>query len=120
MDEDLKERARQLRLHPTDAEDRVWSLLRNRQLNGHKFHRQYIIGFYIVDFVCREKNLVLELDGEHHKENIGYDEERTRFLNSQDYKVLRFWNYEVFNNIEGVINCIVNALGPYIKRSPSP
>jgi very-short-patch-repair endonuclease len=99
----LKQRARTLRAKSTDAEDKMWHFIRNRQLNGVKFVRQYIIEPYIVDFVCREKKFIIELDGNQHADAKEYDEERTIYLEAQGYKVLRFWNNDVLNNIDSVM-----------------
>ena len=97
-------RARNLRNNPTPQEKILWSYLKNKNLNGLKFRRQYPIGKYIVDFVCIELKLIIELDGGQHNEdkNIIYDSERTKFLESNGYNVVRFWNNDIDNNIEGV------------------
>jgi very-short-patch-repair endonuclease len=117
----LNDRARQLRKNATDAENRMWYFLRNRRLNGLKFNRQYIIEPYIVDFVCRDKNLIIEIDGAQHAENIEYDLERTSFLKSNGYKVLRFWNNEVMHNINAVLELILSSSEPSpALRAPSP
>ena len=78
--------------------------MRNRRYKNLCFKRQFIIGNYIVDFVCREKKLIIELDGGQHNldTNIPYDEERTKYLEAEGYRVLRFWNNDVDNNIEGI------------------
>ena len=101
-------KARELRQNSTPQEIMLWTLLRNRQYKNYKFRRQYPIGNYIVDFICREKRLIIELDGGQHNEpnNIEYDNERTEFLKSKGYKVIRFWNNDVDNNIEGVFEVI--------------
>lgn len=100
--------ARILRKNQTPQEAKIWRLLRNHQLYGYEFRRQYPIGDYIVDFICREKKIIIELDGgQHNKEkNIVSDVKRTEFLNSLGYKVIRFWNNEVDNNINGVFEVI--------------
>jgi very-short-patch-repair endonuclease len=108
----LNERARELRKNSTDTENKMWYFLRNRQLNGYKFIRQHVIEPYIVDFICREKSIIIELDGGHHAENVIYDQERTLFLEAKGYKVLRFWNHEVLNNINSVLEIILISLGP--------
>ncbi len=104
--------ARKLRNDMTPQEFKLWNLLRNRQFEGAKFVRQYPIGSYIVDFACRRKRLVIELDGGQHNEieNIKYDNERTTYLTNKGYKVLRFWNNEIDNNLEGVYLKILSAL----------
>ena len=93
----LKDRARQMRREPTEAERRMWRLLRDRRLGGFKFRRQEQLGRYIVDFVCFEQKLIVELDGSQHAESA-YDAERDAWLTSRDFVVLRFWNNEVFEN----------------------
>ena len=108
----LNERARTLRKNSTEAEKRIWSYLRNRRLNGFKFIRQFIVEPYIVDFICREKMLILEIDGGQHNERIEYDKERTCFLEAKGYRVLRFWNNEVLINHENVLALILEALRP--------
>ena len=107
--------ARNLRKNMTSQERKLWNLLRNRQLEGIKFVRQYPIGSYIVDFACREKKLVIELDGGQHnlKENIEYDDNRTMYLTQKGYKVIRFWNNEIDNNIEGVCLKILSEIKPH-------
>ena len=102
-------RARQLRLARTDAERLLWHRLRNRQLAGHKFVRQQPIGRYIGDFVCRERQLILELDGSQHADSES-DVERDRWLSGQGYRVLRFWNNDVLTNTDGVLTAIAAAL----------
>ena len=106
----LNERARDLRSRSTDAEHRMWYFVRSRRLKGYKFVRQYIVGPYIVDFICREKKLIIELDGSQHADAVIYDQERTYYLESQGYRVLRFWNNEVLNNINGVLEMILESL----------
>lgn len=106
----MKERARELRKNMTDAERHIWSYLRNRRLLGYRFARQYVIGTYIVDFICREKRLIIELDGGQHMDAVVYDENRTRFLMAQGYQVLRFWNNEALYQTQDVLDHIVQAL----------
>lgn len=100
----LKQNARYLRKNMTDQERKLWQLLRNRQFHGYRFLRQFIIDDYIVDFVCCEKKLIIEIDGGQHNEmqNIRYDKKRTEYLESKGYKIIRFWNNEIDNNIDGV------------------
>jgi len=102
-------RAIELRKELTPAERKLWAVIRNDQL-GVNFRRQHAIGIYIPDFVCIEKKLIIELDGSQHLEQEEYDKERTKYLESQGYKVIRFWNNDVVKNIEGVILAIMNAL----------
>jgi very-short-patch-repair endonuclease len=101
-------RSRQLRRIQTKEEHELWQLLRSRRLEGIKFRRQYVIGTFIVDFVSLKKKLIIEIDGRQHnkKTNKIYDISRTKFLESEGFKVLRFWNKEVLNNIEGVLEKI--------------
>ena len=90
----------------------MWNLLRNHKFYGYEFRRQYPIGDYIVDFICRKKKIIIELDGGQHNEleNIEKDKQRTEFLNSLGYKVLRFWNNDIDNNIEGVCEVIYKTV----------
>jgi adenine-specific DNA-methyltransferase len=85
-------------------------LLRDRRLNGAKFRRQVPIGNYIVDFVCQEAKLVVELDGGQHADQVAYDTARTEWLVSVGYRVLRFWNTDLTENEEGVLTAIYNEL----------
>ncbi|HNB26135.1 MAG TPA: DUF559 domain-containing protein [Alphaproteobacteria bacterium] len=103
-------RARQLRATQTDVERLLWLRLRDRRLNGAKFRRQVPLGPYIVDFVCMDSRLVIELDGSQHADQTSYDAARTDFLKSQGYRVLRFWNNELLENEQGVLTTIVNEL----------
>ena len=100
-----------MRNHPTEAEYKLWGHLRARQLGGVKFRRQAPIGNYIVDFVTYELKLIVELDGEQHDKQQAYDEQRTQWLESQGFQVVRFWNAEVFDNIDGILSVIVQRLG---------
>jgi len=106
----LRDRARQLRRNQTDVEGKLWSRLRARQLCGAKFRRQYPIGGFIADFCCYERRLVVELDGGQHAEHVDADQRRTDFFVSQGYRVLRFWNNEVIENIDGVLERIAHTL----------
>jgi very-short-patch-repair endonuclease len=94
--------ARKLRLNQTDAETVLWNRIRNRQIDGHKFARQVPIGRYICDFVCREKQIVIEVDGGQHNVSAA-DAVRDRYLTEEGYRVLRFWNNDVLGNLEGVL-----------------
>ncbi len=105
-------RAGELRKELTPAEAKLWLHLRGNQLKGVSFRRQHAIGKYIVDFYSPKKNLVIELDGSQHLEQEGYDEERTKYLESQGYKVMRFWNNQVMNDIDSVIRAIIFAMEP--------
>ena len=110
-------RAKRLRRSSTDAERKLWRYLRSRQLGGHRFRRQQPLDPYIVDFVCLDSKLVVEVDGGQHTERVGCDERRTRWLESQGFRVLRFWNNQVLTEIEGVMQTIMMALAEEI---PSP
>ena len=99
-----------MRKNPTDAERLFWMHLRYRQINGYKFRRQYPIGQYVVDFVCLEKGLVIELDGGQHGERAVYDSSRSAWLETQGFRTLRFWNNQVLNEIDGVKEAILAAL----------
>ena len=110
IEEKYLSRARQLRRDSTVAEKAMWSLLRDRRLYQYKFRRQHVIHPYIVDFVCLQKRLIIELDGEHHKDQVVYDEERSLFLTQKGYKILRFWNQTIFSKDEEIITAIISAL----------
>ncbi|NWG06122.1 MAG: endonuclease domain-containing protein [Chloroflexi bacterium] len=103
------QKARQLRKSLTPAERKLWARLRGDQL-GVNFRRQHAIGHYIADFCCVKKKLIIELDGGQHLEQVAYDEERTQYLESLGYKVLRFRNNEVMKNMDGVILAIMQSL----------
>jgi very-short-patch-repair endonuclease len=104
------DRARVLRRQMTEAERRVWQMLRMRQVNGCRFRRQAPIGRYIVDFVCHEARLIIEVDGGQHDAAAQPEAERSRFFEGQGYRILRFWNNEVLENREGVLMTIAAAL----------
>ncbi len=99
-----------MRNNPTEAEYKLWGALRSRQLGGVKFRRQVPIGNYIVDFVTFERKVIIELDGEQHAEQQAYDERRSRWLESEGFRVIRFWNGEVLNEFEAVVDRIVQEL----------
>ena len=110
-------RARQLRAGQTEVERRLWSRLRNRQLDGLKWKRQVPRGPYVVDFLCVEAGLVVELDGGQHADQLVYDARRTAYLESQGLKVLRFWNTEATETLNGVCDAILDAAR---RRAPHP
>jgi very-short-patch-repair endonuclease len=104
----LNQFKKQLRSNQTDAESTLWYFLRAKRFGDFKFKRQEIIGSYIVDFVCYEKRLVIELDGSQHQEekNVQKDARRTSYLESQGFRVLRFWNHEIFKQKKDVLEAI--------------
>ncbi len=104
------EKAQTLRKNQTEAEKKLWRILRNRKFSSFKFKRQVPIGHYIVDFICHEKNLILEMDGGQHSNQVEADENRTAWLEKRGYKIVRFWNNEVLDNIEGVLTRIEEHL----------
>ena len=117
----LTEVARGLRKTSTDAERLLWKHLRAKQFSGIKFRRQEQIGRFIADFVCFEKSIIIEADGSQHALEKEKDEERTQWLNSQGFQVLRFWNNEILTNIDGVIETILRHCGtPPPPPLPSP
>jgi very-short-patch-repair endonuclease len=95
----------------TDAEQLLWRALRYKQLNGHRFRRQYPIGKFIADFVCIEQKLVIELDGGQHQDQLAYDEQRTTYLREKEWRVLRFWNNDIMGNLDEVLTTITEHLG---------
>ncbi len=98
----------------TDAETILWSKLQGKRLLGYRFHRQYPIGEFIADFACRTAKLVIEIDGATHSsaDERAYDEHRTLFLQSQGWTVVRFWNADVYDNLNGVLDSIILRLPP--------
>ena len=106
--------ARKLRADPTEAEKRLWSRLRGRQL-GVQFTRQFPIGGFVVDFACRSAKLAIELDGGQHADNPA-DEARTRVIEAHGYRVIRFWNNDVLGNPDGVMLRITEALALATNR----
>ena len=112
-DQTLLERAKKMRREATPPERALWRYLKSDQLGGAKFRRQVVIGPYIADFACRTPlMLVVELDGDTHGAQEDYDAERTRFLESKGYRVLRFSNRDVGQNMEGVLETIRATLTP--------
>jgi adenine-specific DNA-methyltransferase len=114
-------RARDLRLNSTDAERRMWRLLRDRRLERLKFRRPVPIGPYIVDFYCSLKNLIIELDGGQHGMHAAEDELRRAWLAARGYRMLRYWNNDLLQNSEGVLSDILRLVKPNDSNSvPSP
>ena len=112
------ERSRELRRSASPAERLLWSKLCRSQVNGHRFTTQYQIGEYYADIVCRSQMLVVEVDGWSHDVRQGYDAQRDEYMKSLGYRVLRFTNEDVMNNLEGVVISITQALP--ITPSPGP
>jgi very-short-patch-repair endonuclease len=113
-----------MRANPTDAERRLWSMLRDKRMPVFKFKRQLVIMPYIVDFVCLERRLIIEADGSQHAES-DYDARRDAFLRKQGFDVLRFWNADILTNSSGVFDAISAALSlPHpsaaLRLPPSP
>ena len=104
------DRARQLRKNMTDAERAIWRHLRQRQIDGHRFRRQVVIGPYIADFACLEAKLIIEIDGGQHATAVERDAARDAIFRAQGFTVLRFWNNEVLGNIAGVVSVISTTL----------
>ncbi|HEX9453304.1 MAG TPA: endonuclease domain-containing protein [Candidatus Binatia bacterium] len=116
----LRLNARSLRHNPTEVEKLLWRQLRMWQLDGYKFRRQQPVGNYIVDFVCLEKKLIVEVDGGQHAEQSVYDAERDAWLREQGFAVLRFWDNDVMANRASVIDKIYETLKstPFLHPSP--
>jgi very-short-patch-repair endonuclease len=110
--------ARHLRKNMTDSERRLWHALRYRQVSGHKFRRQAPIGPYIADFVCFEKKVILELDGGQHSEQAEADAKRTQWLNREGFTVLRFWNHQVFEDLDSVLEVIWRSVEETLPPPP--
>lgn len=101
--------AARLRRDATDAEQRLWQELRGRRLGGHKFRRQWTLQPYVADFCCLEAMLIVEVDGGQH--TVAHDAARTAALKSRGFRILRFWNNDVLQNLDGVLDVILGALG---------
>ncbi|MCL7489400.1 MAG: DUF559 domain-containing protein [Desulfobulbaceae bacterium] len=116
----LQDRARVLRNNATEVERRLWRHLRNRQMEGVKFRRQQPIEGYIVDFVSFEKRIVIELDGGQHGDAQAEDRQRDGCLTMNGFTMLRFWNNEVFENVEGVLEVIRQQCLAGVPPTPRP
>ena len=110
--------ARALRRDLTDAERKLWYGLRDRRLEGRKFRRQYALGRYVVDFVCLDEMLVVEVDGSQHADTAAEDVIRSSWLQSRGFRVLRFWNNDVLKNIDGVLTEIAAYFSPHPNPLP--
>ncbi|MDQ7050418.1 MAG: DUF559 domain-containing protein [Enterobacterales bacterium] len=106
----LKHRSKELRKNQTKQEELLWYHFRGRRFKGFKFRRQFIIQIYIVDFVCLNKRLIVEIDGSQHQENKGYDTKRDKILKDQGFKILRYWNNEIDFKLVDVLEDILRAL----------
>jgi len=104
----LTSRSRKLRRNSTDAERKLWTILRNRELGGFKFRQQVELDGYVVDFLCHERRLIVEVDGGQHTPER--DARRTAYLENQGFRILRFWNHDVLQNLDGVWTTIEEAL----------
>ena len=111
--------ARKLRNEPTEAEKRLWLHLRAGHFEGAKFTRQFPIGDFIADFACRSLRLAIELDGGQHSESAT-DANRTRIIEAHGYRVIRFWNNEVLENIDGVLTMIAQEIAIARNQTPLP
>ena len=109
-DPSFKPRRRTLRRKQTDAENKLWQRLRNKQVHGLKVYRQYSAGSYILDFYCPQRCLVIELDGSQHLAAKEYDEGRTSYLQRLGMSVIRFWDHEVLQELDVVMEVIWNKL----------
>ena len=108
----VRQRSKTLRKEPTPAERKLWAYLRKRQVDGVKFRRQHPIGPYITDFCSPSAHLIIEVDGSGHLDTVARDAKRTAYLETLGYKVLRFWNNQVMDDIEGVMRVIEPLLTP--------
>ena len=104
------QRARELRKNQTGAENLLWRHIRNRQLNGYKFRRQFPLGSYIVDFACLSLKLIIEVDGSQHMSNMDYDNTRTQYLENHGFQVIRFWNNDVLAQHRTVLDSLILTL----------
>ena len=118
MKDRLLKFAKGMRHRQTNAETLIWTALRGARLQGFKFKRQQPIGPYIVDFVCFEHSLIIEIDGGQHGDEASSDHERSKWLQSQGFTILRFWNNEVIERKDDVLESIIRALREY--PSPQP
>ena len=114
----IQNRAKELRREQTPAEQRLWARLRHKQLHGLKFRRQHPIGRFITDFCCLSERLVVELDGDSHSQQEGYDQERTAWLESRGYRVVRFANRQVERQLDAVLAEIARWCGVEEKAPP--
>jgi very-short-patch-repair endonuclease len=111
-----RDTARRLRANATEAEQKLWSQLRKRQLYGFQFRRQYSIAPFFVDFICLEARLIIEVDGAQHADQKEQDQSRSEFLHTSGYHVLRFWNFEVLSHVDSVVERIAEVLRQTMRR----
>ena len=114
----LRNRAKSMRSRPTPAEHRLWQIIRAKRLAGYKFKRQLAIDHYIADFVCLQRRVIIEADGGQHA-GSATDSARDAYLKARGFRVLRFWNSDIFENENGVLTSILNALDAPLPN-PSP
>jgi adenine-specific DNA-methyltransferase len=110
--------ARRLRREATDAEQRIWLSVRDRRLGGFKFRRQATVGPFVVDFLCAERGLIVEIDGGQHDQAV--DASRTAFMEARGYRVVRYWNNDVMQNLEGVLETLLAIVSASPAARPSP
>ena len=115
----LRDHAQDMRSHATDAEHRMWQILRAHRFSGYKFRRQVPIEFYIADFICFAERLIVEVDGGQHAERPS-DEKRDSYLSAQGFRIIRIWNNDVFTNEDGITELILSALRAPPLPNPSP
>jgi very-short-patch-repair endonuclease len=123
VDPELLRRARGMRHEPAPAEQKLWWCLRSHRLNGFQFRRQHPVRGYIADFYCAAAKLVVELDGESHEDRADYDERRTAALREEGLHVIRFVNTDVFENLDGVLEAILEACearAGWARKNPPP
>ena len=111
-----RDAARNLRANATEAEQKLWSHLRKGQLYGFQFRRQHSVGPFFADFICLEASLIIELDGAQHADQKEQDQSRSEFLRSNGYHVLRFWNFEILNDVDSVLERIAEVLRKTERR----
>ena len=107
---DKKQFARHLRKNMTPEESLLWSRIRKKQIHGHRFRRQHPIGPYIVDFICLDARLVIEIDGGQHNQPTQQEQHRADYLMEQGFQALRFWNYEVRQELQTILEIIAQSL----------
>jgi very-short-patch-repair endonuclease len=113
------ERARELRKQPTVAEKTLWQAIRKKQLGGFSYRRQHVIHYFIVDFYCPQAKLAIEIDGDIHRFQAEYDKARQEYLTDHSYRMIRFDNHEVLNDLESVLSRLLDSCIEFsVKKSP--